>query len=427
MNRFSFEPLYPDVLGAITNGSRIDMESLQCALGIFPRQTYINQPVELVLILQNMVDQNMQLKIGLQLPTEDRKGRPVVIDTPRKTLSLGLRPGEVGVLRTPIVPRPPTPPAKKLPLRIAVRYRTPQPGRRVRPIAGGPPPGLLSISSFKLQVLRDVHFAAETWHDSSDILTTYFDVAPKIMPALNLTLKTQYEALWTHEQMVDDELPPDRINAAYRVASRMTRTAVYAHLLDEVEKRFGNRDLPLHPGEAMAIAKMMTYTLDEGLDLEPGFSVEESQWFKTLCHVLAYDESLEDMDKGELAVEYLFESALFDAVLLAFGVIGPRVREDLGDDDEQVNYANRIMTWLTSQGQPDLSYAYLPLIMGAIVINELATVNPDNPWTMLDLLREAQRGRARLFTGEKMAVFNMTADLLKFGEEALRRSRVPRP
>ena len=58
---------------------------LQCAMGIFPQQTYINQPVELVLILQNMVDQNMQLKIGLQLPTEDRKGRPIVIDTPRKT------------------------------------------------------------------------------------------------------------------------------------------------------------------------------------------------------------------------------------------------------------------------------------------------------------------------------------------------------
>ena len=75
-----------------------------------------------------------------------------------------------------MVPRPPTSPGKKLPLRVAIRYRTPQPGRRVRPIAGGPPPGLLSISSFKLQVLRDVHFGAETWHNSPDILTTYFDV-----------------------------------------------------------------------------------------------------------------------------------------------------------------------------------------------------------------------------------------------------------
>ena len=29
------EPLYPDVLGAITGGARISMDKLQCALGIF--------------------------------------------------------------------------------------------------------------------------------------------------------------------------------------------------------------------------------------------------------------------------------------------------------------------------------------------------------------------------------------------------------
>ena len=79
-----FEPMYPDVLGAITGGTRISMDQLQCALGIFPQRTYINQPVEVILILQNMVDQSMQVKVGLQLPTQDKKGLPVVIDTPRK-------------------------------------------------------------------------------------------------------------------------------------------------------------------------------------------------------------------------------------------------------------------------------------------------------------------------------------------------------
>src|SRR5690606_5516297 len=163
----------------------------------------------------------------------------------------------------------------------------------------------------------------------------------------------------------------------------------------------------------IAIAKMMTYTLDEGLELEQGFSVEESRWFKTLCQLLAYDENLEDLPKGDLATEYLFEAALYDAILLGFGVIEPRVREDLGDHAERVQYANRVLSWMAGQGEPDLSYAYLPLIMGAVLVNELANVKPDNPWTMIDLLREALRGRARLFTGEKVTIFNMTADMLK--------------
>ena len=331
MSDFKFGLVYPDVLGAITGGTRINMEHLQCALGIFPSQTFINQPVEIVLILQNMVDQMMQVKMAIQTPKEDKQGQPVVIDTPKRMVTIGLRPGEVGVVRTPIVPRPPTGAGSKFPIRVAVRYRIARPGARVRPYTGGPPPSILGISSFKLQVLRDVKFSAETWHNSTDILTTYFDIAPRVMPDIPRELQARYESLWTHEEMVRDrELTEERIADARRVATALTKTAVYTSLLEAVEDRFAQRGLPLHPGEAIAITKMMTYTLDEGLELEPGFDVQESQWFKTLCQVLAYDENLEDMDKGPLAVHYLFEAALFDAILLAFGVIEPKVSEDTG-------------------------------------------------------------------------------------------------
>jgi hypothetical protein len=46
---------------------------------------------------------------------------------------------------------------------------------------------------------------------------------------------------------------------------------------------------------------------------------------------------------------------------------------------------------------------------------------------MLDELREAYRGRARLVTGEAVTIFRMMADLLDYAEDALRRSRVSRP
>ncbi len=426
MSDFKFGLMYPDVLGAITGGTRINMEQLQCALGIFPSQTFLNQPVEIVLILQNMVDQMMQVKVAIQVPKEDKQGKPVVIDVPKRMVTVGLRPGEVGVVRTPLLPKPPTVGGNRLPIRVAVRYRTARPGNRVRPFNGGPPPSILGISAFKLQVLRDVKFSAETWLNSNDILTTYFDVANRVMPDIPLNLQARYESLWTHEEMdFDYEMTEDRIMDARRVANSFTRTAVYHSLLEAVEERFAQRGMPLHPGEAIAIAKMMTYTVDEGLDLEPGFDMQESQWFKTLCQVLAYDENLEDLDKGELVVNYLFEAALFDAILLGFGVIEPRVTEDLGDDAERRNYAYQILNWFAGQGEADPGYIYLPLAMGAVLINELANVKPDNPWTMLKLLREALRGRKRLFAGE--GVFRMTEQLIRVGEEGLRRSRIPPP
>ena len=313
-------------------------------------------------------------------------------------------------------------------MRVAVRYRAARPGRPVRPPAGGAPPTILSISPFKLQVLREVVFSAQMWNQSSEIVTTFFDVAPKVMPDIHTGLKPRYETLWTHEAMTEEmEVVSAMVEDARRVATGLTRTHVYPALLEAVDERFAARDLPLHPGEARAIAKMMTYTLDEGLTLEPGFEVEESRWFQTLCQVLASDETVEDWDRGALTVRYLFEAALFDAVLLGFAVIEPKIKEDLGSRAERVEYANGLLAWYAGQAPADWSFAYLPLAMGGVVINEMATLKTDNPWIMIDELRQAQRGRVKLFTGESVVIFNIMNLLLDKAEDSLRRSRVPRP
>lgn len=422
------EPLYPDVLGAITGGARISMDKLQCALGIYPRITYINQPVEVILILQNMVDQNMQVKVGFQLPNQDKKGNPVVIDTPKKTIALGMRPGEVGVLRVPIVPHPPTQPGTQFPVRVAVRYRTANEGRAIRPPTGGAPPSVLGVSPIKLQALREVEFRAHTWNQSAEIITSYFDVAPRRIPPIDQDYQPIYESLWTHEEMAEErELVQAKIPDATRTAARLTRANIYKPLIKIVDDRFAEHGMPLHPGEVQAIAKMLTYTLDEGLELEPGFATENSRWFQTLCQVLAHDENLEDLDRGELISKYLFEAAIYDAILLGFSVITPKVKENLGDQMERLGYANRVLLWFAGQEQPDLTYVYLPLVLGGMVINMIVTNRDDNPWIMIHQLREAARGRARLVTGEAAAIFTMFYELLAQAEDQLRRSRIPQP
>ncbi len=422
------EPLYPDVLGSITGGTRIAMDKLQCALGIFPQLTYINQPVEAILILQNMVDQPMQIKVGLQLPSQDKKGNPVVIDTAKKTIAFNMRPGEVGVLHIPIIPVPPTQPGSGFPVRVAVRYRTPNEGQAVRPPAGGAPPSVLTISSYKLQALREVAFSAHTWNQSAEIITSYFDVAPKRIPPMGQDLQPRYESLWTMQEMVEErELALAKVEDARRVASGLTRMTVYQPLMSAVEEHFAERGMPLHPGETRAIAKMMTYTLDEGLELEPGFSTEDSRWFQTLCQVLAHNPDIEYLDKGELVNRYLFEATLYDAILLGFSTIDPKVKEDLGDMTERLNYANRVLAWFAGQGDADPSYIYLPLAMGGVVVNMLVASKDENPWLVVDQLTEANRGRARLASGEMATIFKVMDSLLNQAEDALRRARVNRP
>jgi hypothetical protein len=421
------ELMYPDVLGAITGGARINMDALQLALGIFPRQAYLNQPVEVVLILQNMVDQPMQLKVALQLPTRDKKGNVTVIDTPKNMLSMGMQPGEVGVLRIPIVALPPTQPGSDLPVHVAVRYRTAKPGQQVRPPTGGVPPSVLSVSPFKMQVLREIKFIARPWHESNDILTVSFDVAPKKLPPPQQTLSARYETLWAQEEVAEErQLARNKMQDARRVATMLTRYSSYVPLMQTIDEIYTRRGLPLHPGEVKAIAKLLVYTLEDGLELEPGFSVEKSRWFQTLCRLLVSNPELERKDGGEIAVSYLLQPALYDAILLAFALIQHKVREDLGDERERVNYANRFLIWFNGQGEPDLTYVYLPLVMGGVVINQIATRREDNPWIMLDELREASRGRARLVSGEASTIFRLMDQLLEEGEDELRRARIPR-
>ena len=103
------------------------------------------------------------------------------------------------------------------------------------------------------------------------------------------------------------------------------------------------------------------------------------------------------------------------------------VREDLGDRDEQVNYASRVLAWLSGYGRPDLNYIYLPLVMAGVAVNRLVKYSTlENPWELLDEMREAMSGRQRLVSGETVIVFEILDQLLAESEKQLRFQRVPR-
>lgn len=422
----NFRLMYPNVLGSITE-HRLLTEELQFAVGLFPKSAFINQPVEVVIVLQSMIDQNMQLKVGLQLPTKDKKGHPIAIDTPKETMSLGLGPGEVGVLRLPVVAQPPTPPGQ-YPIRVAIRYRAPE-GNRIRPPDGGPPPSVLEISPFRLQVLRDVDFESRMWNDSIDIITVVLDVASRTMPQIPSGLKPRYETLWTaHYMERERELVTAHLEEARLLATRLVHGSSYPDLYKAVVERFEARGLPLHPGEAIAIAKMMTYTVDEAPTLETSIKLEGTRWFRAMAQVLAHDEQMFEMKRGELLAHYCFDAILFDSIGIAFNLVQPKVKENLGDLNERIAYANRLLMWIAGQGHPDLNYVYLPLVLGGITVNRIVTHTREAyPWRLVEELWEAYRGRMRLeISDATVVVFHMVEQLLTEAERMLVAQRLPR-
>lgn len=419
-----FEPLYPDVLGAITN-ERIHMGDLQMAVGVFPASAYLNQPFEVVLLFQNMIDQPLAVRMALQLPTRDQDGNVMRLDVPRKSLDWTMKAGEVSVLRLPVVPLSPTPPGDGYPLRVAVRSRPERAGKTMRAPVGGAPPSVLALSPFKLQVLRDVDYVHHPNTASPESVTVRFNVANKRLPAPPVGLKPNYEVLWTAEQMpVERSHIASHLQEAHMLISSFASAHIYPMLVRAVDEAYAANGLPLHPGEARAVAKMITYVFDNNLQNDPAYQVEDQRWFQALAQALAHDPAIAGWPTGDIVSRYLFQAAVYDAILLAFALIRPRVRTNLGDRVERVTYANRVLGWLAGQGEPDLIYVYLPLVLGGLTVNSVVAERGDDPWELLESLREAYRGRVRLATGATGEIFDLVDKLLVHAEDDLRRARI---
>ena len=421
-----FEPLYPDVLGAIAGGLRIDIEPLQVAVGVFPRRAYINQPVEVIVIMQSQIDQPVDVRVALNLPSKDDDGSPVSLSTPKKQVSFTMSPGEAGVLRMPVVPIIPTLPAENLPIGVDIQARAARNGNMIRTPTRSAPPSVLAVSPFKVQVLRDVEFVDPSASSGTQV-TALLDIAPRRMPSYSQSLRPTYEALWTRQQMsAERDHLLAQVDHARVIAGSFELNAVYPPILHTIDEVFATRGLPLHPGEAKAIAKMLAHTLDERTNLDPNYRIEETRWFQTLCQTLANNDAVAQRSPDEIVVRHLFEALLYDAILLGFALIRPRVRVNLGDRTERVHYANRVLRWLAGQLAPDLIYIYLPLVLGGVTVNHVITPRRDDPWVMLDELREAYRGRIRLVAGDAIEIFDMLDRLLERAENDLRLARIQR-
>lgn len=420
-----FAPLYPDVIRAITSGSRLNLDALHVAAGIFPRSAYLNQPVEIVLILQNMTDQPIDVKIAIQTPARDVNGDPVSIHAPKRGVSLALAAGEVGIQRLPIVAQPPTRATTDLPVRVAIRYREGRNGRQVRPPIGGALPAVLNLSPYKLQALREVDFSDHRWEESQENITLYFNIESRVLGQPPANLRPLYEALWTAAQLPADRarlqetLPKARV-----VASELTRGELYPVMLKLVGEIFPARGLALLQGEVKAIAKMLSYTLDEVVAVDEHFKIDDARWFQTLTHALAYDEAIARLDPTVIAGRYLFEAALYDAVLLAFSIIRPRVRVNLGDRTERLVYADKVIDWLAGMEEGEISFIYLPLVLGGVAVNQLVVARGEDPWEMIGDLHDAYRQRVRVASGEVLVILDMLDTLLNRAEDDLRRARI---
>jgi len=205
---------------------------------------------------------------------------------------------------------------------------------------------------------------------------------------------------------------------------------MYEPLINEAERRFAQINFPLLPGEAILIAKVMTYALEDGFQIEPGFNVTESRWFQRLA---AFIDDPDTMESPSRLARYLFVPVIHDAIRLGYYMIERTIEdvykvknERLGTPDDHNAQANRMVDALEGKLPMTLSLIYLPLMLAGMMLHASVRIPIENLWDTLEAGKEAWKVRSHSNLQQPPIVPKWFDQFAGTAEEFLVRTRVPR-
>ena len=408
----SEETNLPNVLAYITGGMRFDFDIVQCALGVTPRQVPAGQGFEALLLVQSAFDCKVDVRVRVYFPAKDVKGEKGRFFTKSDRILLGMEPAEVGVVKLPISCSPFTAQAVDYRLGVEVKVEKVERGERVRTREGGSefdPEDITDEQTLaRLEALRAVTYSATA--DRQRRLIASFDVVAPAGPNLALNLSPAWESLWTMRDYVDERIVVEKAGAqAGQVLPLLKRDRVLVPLMKTLQSSFERAGYPLHAGEALFAAKLLTLVLENGVSTLP--DVPLPRWYVRLCRLLFANENAAN-NLEHLVTRLLWPDLIVDATVLGFNMVGTVTRQQLARDDEAEAYAQDLARRLSTEGASmDFMRAYLPLVMGGLVANTRIVMEREQVLDSVHLIEQARRQRQAEMTAQNRDVFDLT-DLL---------------
>jgi hypothetical protein len=178
------------------------------------------------------------------------------------------------------------------------------------------------------------------------------------------------------------------------------------------------------------IAKVMTYALEDGFQIEPGFNLTESRWFQRLA---AFIDDPGTMDDPNRLARALFMATIHDAVRLGSYMVARRIQdgfknktENLGTPDDHMAQANRLVDALEGRLPISLNLLYVPLILAGLMLHSSVKSQSENLWQTLEATRRAWELRKASGLPQPPLVPTWFDPFYNAAEEFLIRTRVPR-
>lgn len=399
---------YPDIISEYMDATeRYETDGVQIVPYLEPTEIPVGGITNLILFLQSAVDVPVELTLTPDLPQTSRfRGTPMLA-VGETELSVALEPAQVGILFVPVTT---TPRAKEgqHQMHLNVSAKAQEPPTRVRSTE--------TAGRFRSELIDDV-----VGLDLARIVGVGYKTRPTGKISLPLTIRgkveltdqgpnlaTRFQALWSREDAdrqaeALQEVSQRRAN----IIDELQIEPLFVALFVEGQRRFADTGLPLRIGEAVALAKILTYTVRHFLassDLQDGLLGPIWE--------LANEYDLPTGDPLWVMRNVGFHHLLRLSVALSFGL----VRQALGRHPWSVEERRAVISLVADsvEGRQTLQpeFLYVPLLMAAACMSRQVIMDGEDNEHSLRLLQKAKAARADVFADPDLAEVNLIFDRL---------------
>ena len=391
---------YPDVIGDyIDSPQRYNTGGLQYAGYFEPATIAPEQVANLYIFLQNTLDVPLKVLINVVVPQSGGflRAKKPMFEVEKAQIKLSLAAAEVGLLSLPVTTSSDVESGQHS---VVIEPKVSSEGRgtRVRPTKSK---SQLDTSLIDSPVgLNLVSSTGATYTENAGKKAPFkLTVAGKPSPPERaLKMQHSYEAIWKQEEAEFLSQAVQEINdREVTLKNELTAEAMFVNLYGESTERFAEAGLPLRIGEAIVLAKILTYSSQYFLS-NPGRrnGLLVPIWTDALAAGENTTESLEVIRK------YGYHHLIKLSIAISFGLISNAIQRQYWSKQERLAVANHVADHVEVGQDLETDFLYLPLLMAGTLICSKVKLPGEDVNHTLALVQQARQARAGLFADQEM-------------------------
>lgn len=395
---------YPDVIGEyVDTPERFATGGLQYAGYFDPATIAPGQVAHLYVFLQNTLNVPIDVNFKITPPQTGGflKSKNPILEIGTEDISLTLADAEVDLLTLPVTT---TEYAENGEHSLTIEAKVSAQGKSER-VRAKKSQSFLDNSLIDSIVGLNLVGSVGANYVEKSVKKTQFDlkIAGQPIPAGETpNLEHSVESIWKKKQAKFLNKAVQEINLReVKLKKELTTEAIYANLYAESTHRFADVGMPLRIGEAIVMAKILTYTCQYFLS-----EVHRRNGLLVPMWEHAFEAEIDTTDSLDIIRSIGYHHLMRLSIAVGFGLIAKAVGRHLWPQQERQLLAAHIADNV-DLGQPlDQDFLYLPLLLAGTQITGKVKLEGENTSHTLALLNKAREARSGLFSDKDMAQAN---------------------